>query len=153
MRIAHESHVKAAFLLNFARFVEWPSSAFPNPSTPLTICIVGRDPFGRSLDVVVAGETVAARPIEIRRIESPSKGQCHLAFIGSTEDEPIVGMSHIPPNVLTVGEGERFLRAGGIISFVVDSRRVRFSINQGAAHRAGLRISSRLMSLARTVER
>lgn len=153
VRSAPEAQVKAAFLLNFARFVDWPSSGFPNPSTPLTICVVGRDPFGPALDAVVAGETVGSRPIEIRRIESSSKGQCHLAFIASAEDKPVPYIPLISPNVLTVGEGEAFLRAGGIISFVVENRRVRFSINQSAAQRAGLRISSRLLSLARTVER
>jgi hypothetical protein len=149
-----EYQVKAAFLLNFTKFIEWPAAAFANAQSPITICILGRDPFGSVLDEIVQGETVNARRIAVQRINGPPGPRtCQVTFVGGLEKEAPQFIRDIGPGVLTVGEGDRFLRDGGMVALVVDNRRVRFDINQGAAVNAGLTLSSQLLSVARTVEK
>jgi hypothetical protein len=149
-----EYQVKAAFLLNFTKFIEWPPETFSDAGSPFVICVLGKDPFGHVLDQLAEGEKVAGRPLEIRRVSaSPLPKACQIIFIGGAEkDHPAVPMG-LGPGVLTVGEGESFAHAGGIISFVIDNRRVRFDINQSAAERALLKLSSKLLNVARSVER
>ena len=147
-----EYSVKAAFLLNFTKFVEWPPSAFAEPQSPLAICLLGNDPFGRVLDDVVQNETINGRPLTIRRIGQPPAPQlCHVLFIDPALKEPAKLLGSLPPGVLTVGEGDRFLRDGGMIAFVIDNRRVRFDINQAATESNELKLSSKLLSVARSV--
>ena len=151
---ALEYQVKAAFLLNFTRFVEWPSSAFADAQAPLEICILGKDPFGHVVDDVVKGEVVNARKIQIRRIAEPSTARtCQVLFIdpGVKDVRRILGS--LAPTVLTVSEGGSFLAEGGMIAFVVDNRRVRFDINQTAADNGTLKLSSKLLSVARSVSK
>jgi hypothetical protein len=146
-----EYQVKAAFLLNFTRFVEWPPEVFAAPDSPVTICIQGRDPFGSTLDQIVEGETVGERKVAVERVRRAPSAGCHVLFISDPDRSPSaarVGSGH---GVLTVGEGEQFVRQGGIVSFVVDNRRVRFEINYRASTKAGIKISSRLLAIARTV--
>lgn len=148
-----EYQVKAVFLLNFARFVEWPESAFATRTTPFTICVLGSDPFGRALDETVADEKVHSRNVEVRRISKVFIPPCHVLYISRTVENIPMVLSSVPAGVLTVGEGDEFTRISGMIGFVIENRRVRFSIHQAAAMRAGLRISSRLLTLARPVGR
>lgn len=149
-----EYDVKAAFLYNFVKFVEWPASAFRDDRSPFEICVYGTDPFGESLDGVVKGETVGGRGLAIRRPSHLAGGAsfegCHVLFIAGSEREraPEVLAALGSRPVLTVGDSDGFLRAGGMINFVLDEGRVRFLINQGAAERARLTISSKLMRLA-----
>jgi hypothetical protein len=148
-----EYQVKAAFLLNFTKFVEWPQSAFEAADSPIAICILGDDPFGAALDRTVAGEVVGGRKLTIQRLKrAPAPKACQELFIRTDKE-----ISRIPsglgPGVLTVGEGESFLRDGGMIAFVIESRRVRFSINLSAAENAGLKLSSRLLSVAKSIEK
>jgi hypothetical protein len=149
-----EYRVKAAFLLNFTKFIEWPATAFADANSPFTICVLGKDPFGRALDDAVEGESFGTHKLTVRRINEPPLPQaCQVLFIRATEEElsPILG--EVGRSVLTVGEGAGFVHEGGIIAFVLDNRRVRFDINQSAAERAGLKLSSKLLSVARAVER
>lgn len=147
-----EYDVKAAFLLNFLKFVEWPPAEEGHQRTSFSICILGEDPFGPSIDRIVEGETVNNRPVLVRRVRV-LREPCEVLFVsGSERDVPAV-LSELPPGTLTVGEAPEFLQDGGMINFVIDDRRVRFDINRGAAERASLRISSRLLSVARTVLR
>jgi uncharacterized protein DUF4154 len=146
--ISIEYRVKAAFLLNFARFADWPKPADAS-SSPLVICVLGNDPFGKSLTETVAGETVDSRPVEVRRTAPSSTSNCDITFSSDPEASP----PQPRPGLLTVGEGPAFLRKGGAIAFVVESRRVRFDINQKAVSLAGIKVSSRLMRVARSVER
>jgi hypothetical protein len=149
-----EYEVKAAFLLNFTKFVDWPASAFAEPGVPFAICVLGKDPFGRSLDEVVQGESVAGRRLVVRRISDPPGPQaCQLLFVDASIKELSRVLSGVPPGVLTVGDGERFVHDGGMIGFVIENRRVRFDIHQSAAERAALKLSSKLLSVARTVEK
>jgi len=142
-----EYQVKAVFLLNFTKFIEWPAADFEAPDSPVTICILGEDPFGTAIDQVVSGEVVNGRKVAVQRISrAPAPKSCQVLF-SAAKLLPDLG-----PGVLTVGEGETFMRAGGMIGFVIDNRRVRFDVNQAAAERAGLKISSKLLNVAREVQ-
>jgi hypothetical protein len=148
-----EYQVKAAFLLNFTKFTEWPSSAFSDAKSPFTICVMGVDPFGSALDQIVRGETTGGHKMAVQRIKRGSRPQtCQVLFIGRTEKEAGSVLADLGSGVLTVGEGDSFLQAGGMISFVIENRRTRFDINSTAAENAGLKLSSRLLSVARTVK-
>jgi hypothetical protein len=149
-----EYQVKAAFLLNFTKFVEWPPMAFADANSPVAICILGDDPFGSPLDKLVDGEMVGGRKVIVQRVRrAPQPGSCQVLFIS----RGVKDISQIPadpgPGVLTVGESDSFLHDGGIVHFVIENRRVRFDINQAAAEKAGLRISARLLNVARAVEK
>lgn len=147
-----EYQVKAAFLLNFTKFVEWPAAAFAGERAPLAICILGEDPFGNTLSEMVKGERVNGHEIVINRIRSaPDPKACQVLFVARLEREAARILAGLGPGVLTVGEGEKFLQDGGIVAFVIQDRRVRFDINQSAAGKAQLTISSRLMNVARSV--
>jgi hypothetical protein len=146
-----EYQVKAAFLLNFTRFIDWPPDSFATPEAPFKICIAGEDPFGSAIDQIVEGETVRDRKLVVHRLKRGAAEDCNVMFVaGSQTDEP-------PPSkrngMLMVGESAGFLRDGGMIAFVLQDRRVRFDINPRAAQNAGLRISSKLLSVARNVEK
>ena len=146
-----EYRVKAAFLYNFAKFVEWPSEAFQSPNAPFAICVLGRDPFGRSLEDTVAGRTIESRYFVVRHISSVKQvSGCHVLFIGSVESKRISPMlAEIKTaGVLTVGDSDGAASEGAIISFKLEAGKVRFAINAAAAEREKLRISSRLLSLA-----
>jgi hypothetical protein len=149
-----EYQVKAAFIYNFARFVQWPSWAFPNANDPFAICILGRDPFGRSLEDTVAGRTIEGHPLVVRHVADRRKAAgCQIVFIDSTESRhllPTAGDLR-PTGILTIGESEAAAAGGVIINFRLDADKVRFDINLEAADREKLKISSRLLSLARIV--
>jgi len=146
-----EYRVKAAFLLNFTKFIEWPPSSFSSADSPFDLCVMGEDPFGRALDELVEGETVNGRKLEVQRIRRDEAKNCQVLFIDNSEKEIPKILSGLGPGVLTVGEGDGFLRDGGIIGFVIQNRRVRFDINQSAAEAARLKISSKLLIVARNV--
>jgi hypothetical protein len=149
-----EYQVKAAFLLNFTKFIDWPAASFANPDSPITICILGKDPFGSVLDEIVQGETVNTRKVTVQRISQPPGPQtCHVVFVSEPDKDISKTLSGLGRGVLTVGQGDRFLRDGGMVALVVDNRRVRFDINQTAATGAGLGLSARLLNVARAVEK
>jgi hypothetical protein len=139
-----EYRVKAAYLLNFTRFVEWPPP--PAPGAPLAICIAQRNPFGSFLETTLAGETAAGRPLIARVVTAPDPS-CGVLFIpaGVATDPFLRGVGTAP--VLTVGEAPDFLARGGMVAFALDAGRVRFAINPDAAARNRLMVSSRLLQL------
>jgi hypothetical protein len=149
---AEEYEVKAAFLYNFAKFVDWPPESFPDPNS-LKICVLGDDPFGGSLQTV-AGEQVGGHKLQVVRMDSTSRlAGCQILFISRSERE------HIPQilaaikgsPVLTVGDTQKFADDGVIINFILEGSKVRFEINTGSADRAGIRISSKLLQLAKRI--
>jgi YfiR/HmsC-like len=148
---ASEYDVKAAFLFNFTKFVEWPGSAFSDDRGALQLCVFGGNPFGKSLEAV-AGEEVGGHRLGVRRVEDTGKlAGCHVLFIDPAEssDRTSQVLSSVRGEpVLTVGDNRGFLDRGGIINFVLEGTKVRFEINQEAAERAGLKISSKLLRLA-----
>ena len=143
--VPFEYTVKAAFLYNFAKYVEWPTASTQGP---LTICVAGRNVFGDVLENTVRDETVGTRQIRTRVILEPEPG-CHILFVpeGAAASAYLRASRNEP--TLTVGETRTFLPGGGIISFFIDDGKVRFEINPRAAERAQLRLSSRLLQLAR----
>jgi hypothetical protein len=152
--VPSEYQVKAAFLYNFTKFVEWPDSAFAGSDSPFVIGIVGRDPFGSILDRTVEGKTVVGRNFVVRRYRTAADMQpCHLLFISESENGRLAKvLQRVGRHTLTVGDVDKFLQRGGAVNFVIESNKVRFEINLDAADRAGLRISSKLLALARVVK-
>lgn len=149
-----EYEVKAAFLYNFAKFVEWPAEALGGAGEPLVICVLGEDPFGDSLDAVVRGETMNGRPLTIHRTRDLGDlSDCHVLFLPRAERERLPEVLSVlrGKSVLITGEGDGFLTRGGMIRFVLEESRVRFEINRDAAERSGLKLSSKLLRLARAV--
>ena len=149
-----EYQVKAAFLLNFTKFIEWPEMAFAGSDSPIAICILGNDPFGGALDRLVEGESVSGRKVTVQRIKrAPSSKSCQVLFAGASEKDALKLLPVLGTGVLTVGEGDTFARDGGMIAFVIENRRVRFEINQTVAETAGLKLSARLLNVAKSVEK
>ena len=153
-----EYEVKAAFLYNFAKFVEWPDTAFAAPDAPIVFCIVGSNPFDGALERVINDRTAHGRRIVVHETAEPAPGSCHLVFVAGTEDPRVArvvqtSQAEQGAPVLTVGESESFNDAGGMIRLVVEEGGVRFDINAALAERAGLKFSSQLLKLARNVVR
>jgi hypothetical protein len=151
---APEYQVKAAFLYNFAKFVEWPAGTFPSPSTPFRICVLGRDPFGDALTNIVQGKAISSHPIVTMAVHSPAEARsCHVLFISRFDPEtlrPALDRIRGQP-MLTVGESADFLTLGGMINFVLEEEKVRFEINLAAAEQHHLKLSSKLLAVARVV--
>jgi len=149
-----EYEVKAAFLLNFAQFIQWPAASFPRPDTPFIIGVLGEDPFGAALEQTFQDESVQGRKFVIRRSRrvADMKG-CHLVFISKSEKEQIAQIlpSLDEPGLVTVSEVDDFVERGGVINFYIDKNKVRFEINLRAAERKGLKISAQLLKRARIV--
>jgi hypothetical protein len=151
---ASEYQVKAAFLYNFAKFIEWPPSAFRNATAPLQICILGRDPFGQGLRDIVSTKTVNGRPFEVDYLVDMQMARaCHILFIASSEKDRVKQIleSMRGTVALTVSDTEGFAGQGGMINFLLDNGRVLFEVNRNAAGQAGLKISSKLLSVAKVV--
>jgi hypothetical protein len=150
-----EYQIKAAFLYNFARFVEWPAEAFHKTDEPFTICVLGQDPFGQYLDAEVVGKTISGRPVAVQRIAGTRlPGVCHILFAGSSADKGVLSVSAAKQSgVLTVGDAGTAASDSLIISFRMENGKVRFAIDPAAADRAGLHISSKLLSLAQARRR
>lgn len=156
-RVYPEYEVKAALLLRFATYVDWPGDTLPQPGKAFVIGILGDDPFGELIDETVARRASDDRPVEVRRLERVEQAEeCQIVFISRAERHRQADLlaalnGHA---ILTVGESERFLRDGGGINLVVgrDSR-VKLEVNLAATDRAGLKLSSRMLSLAQRVIR
>lgn len=151
---APEYRIKAAFLYNFTLYTDWPATAFEKGDSPIVLAIAGEDPFGKELDAAVRGKTVRGRAIEVRRYAAAADvAACHLLYLCSDQARHLAAVLRKFPDVkpLTVGETEDFCRTGGVVRFFVDQKKVRFEVNIDAAVRAGLKISSKLLQLARVV--
>ncbi len=149
-----EYSIKLAFLYNFGKFIEWPSDAYPSADAPMAICIVGRDPFSPSVEGELGTRTLAGHPVKVLALKTTDKlTVCRMVFIPATEKAQAdkIVRSLMGSSTLTIGETEGFTVLGGIINLTVDGNKVRFEVNQFAARRAGLKISSKLLSLAKTV--
>jgi hypothetical protein len=148
-----ETAVKAAFLPKFAAYVSWPAGARVGPGAPLTLCVMGSDPFGRTIDEAVRGQQVDGHPLTVRRLAAGSDGSgCHIAFVQGPSPKATAQMLAALQGkpVLTVTDA----RGGpqrGMIYFVMDGGRVRFHIDQAAAQQAGLNLSARLLGVALSV--
>ena len=144
-----EDAVKAAFLPKFARYVQWPASR----AGPVTLCLVGRDPFGPAVDRAAARELVGGQPVAVRRLPSADgAAACHLAFVrGATPTETLQLLAALRSRPILTITDSRASPHRGVIHFTVASGRVRFFIDDAAAAERGLTISSRLLALALAV--
>ena len=153
-RMTREYDLKAIFLFQFAHFVNWPASTFPDTLTPITIGVLGNDPFGAGLDEVVAGETVGARKLVVRRFRTVEQvDSCHVLFICASEAGRLehIHAKLMGRSVLTVGETKDFAARYGIVGFDVQRNRLKLRINVAAADSAKLMISSKLLRQAELV--
>lgn len=153
-QVVSEYQVKAAFLYNFAKFVDWPNDAFSSATDPLRVCIFGEDPFGTGIDELMRDKLVQQHSLALRRVSSAAAARpCHILFVphasrAQTREllDQLKGSS-----ILTVGESPDFLSDGGVINLVLEQDRVRFEVNLDAARRTRLKVSSKLLSVARVV--
>jgi len=151
---ATEYQVKAAFLFNFAKFVEWPTDVFPGADAPLQICLLGQDPFGHEFEEVIGDKSINSHRIEVIHPSGvPQARGCQIIFVASSEKRkvPEILRGLRGASVLTVGDTAGFAGMGGTINFVLDDGRVRFEINVKAAERAHLKISARLLTVAKLI--
>ncbi len=143
-----EYAVKANYLVRFAAFVDWPARAFAGPQAPVVICVAGRDPFGATLDRAAGGQTAHGRPLAVRRPATrEATAGCHILYLGQGAVAPAPSDR---AGLLLVTDGARPAERG-TVHFVLSDARVRFHIDQQAATRGGLTISSRLLNLALSV--
>jgi len=149
-----EYQVKAVFLLNFAKYVDWPAEAFATATTPIVIGVLGEDNFKGDLEGAVKGRSIGGRTIVTRHVTADDEvDSCHILFISSSERlrlGEILGKTKTLP-ILTVGECDQFTEKGGIINFTLKEGKVRLEIELNAARQSRLRISSRLLSVADVV--
>jgi YfiR/HmsC-like len=149
-----EYAVKAAFLFHFAEFVEWPVEAFHDASTPITYCTTGEDPFRGALDDSLRAKVVGNRGVRVKHLkEGDSTKDCQILFIGAAESKRTTSiLANVKGSaVLTVGESPNFAESGGMIEFCREANKIRFDINLAAVGAAKLKMSARLLTLAKTV--
>jgi hypothetical protein len=149
-----EYQVKAVYLFNFGKFVEWPVNAIKQEG--FTICVLGRDPFGAVLDATIAGEAIDNKKFAAKRIESAHDAMdCQILFISSSESGHARDILTTLQNsaILTVSDMPDFTNNGGMIQFVTIENKVRFEVNLAASEKAGLTLSSQLLKVATEIKR
>jgi hypothetical protein len=151
-----EYMIKATYLYNFARYVEWPARFAAAKGDSFAICVLGQDPFGTALDATIAGETIDGQSLLAKRISEPKQGlNCRVLFISSSEEGRLkeILTTLDKTGVLTVSDMPNFSKRGGMIEFVLDGDRIRFAVNLTPAQDAGLTVSSELLKVAISVRR
>lgn len=149
-----EYQVKATYLYNFGKFVKWPARTGDSKDAPFTICVLGQNPFGSTLDAILAGETIEGKSVVARRISKPQDAvNCHILFISASESDHLEAIFAAldKANVLTVSDIPHFSSRSGMIQFVLDGDKVRFEVNLASAENAGLILSSELLKVATSV--
>lgn len=150
-----EDQIKAAFLYNFARYVEWPTASFAGPDAPVRICIAGNGTFADVVAETVSGKNVENRPVEVKAMPAlTGSSDCHILYVGEGID---AGPAQVASNVggssvFTVADRAGFAAGGGIANFIRTDNKIRFEINPSSAKQAGLKVSSRLLRLAQVVK-
>ncbi len=147
-----EYKVNPDFIYNFAQFVDWPDKAVTSGDAPFEVAVVGKDPFDGILEQVVAGKRIGSRRVVVQHFDSADQiGPCQILFVPTTEDDSLGRIiQKVQKNaVLTIGESDDFASTGGCFRFFTEDDKMRFEVNQEAAEGAGLRVSSKLLKLAR----
>lgn len=147
-----EYQLKAAYMLNFARFIDWPVQRLP-PGAPLRVCVLGQDPFHGAL-VALEGRVVQGHEVQVRQLDGlEPASDCHMLFVAESEQRRVAAVLHQVANkgVLTISDMDGFVPQGGSIGFVLEDNRVRFNIHQGVLLRDNLRASAQLLKLGRQV--
>jgi hypothetical protein len=149
-----ERRVKAAFLLNFARFIEWPARAFASAESPVVVAVIGKDPFGTVLEETLKDKRIGGRPIVIKRFGAVADLEaCHLLFVSASleaEYGKVFDKLKGSPAV-TIGETPGFAAKGGIFRLFTQEKKMRFEVNVEASKRAAVTLSSKLLSLGMAV--
>lgn len=148
-----EYQVKAAYLYNFGKFVKWPASS-ANKSAFFAVCVLGQDPFGSTLDSIMAGEELDGKYLVVKRISAAQDAEdCRILFISSNEESHLKEILETldESGILTVSDIPSFSRRGGMIQFVLDGDKVRFEINLSKAEASRLTLSSQLLKVATAV--
>jgi hypothetical protein len=149
-----EYQVKAAYLYNFAKFVEWPPDSFASVPPNFQICIIGADPFGEELRNLTRDKAVNGHTFQVRAVVDAQQAKsCQILFIASSEQKQSkrILTALTGTSVLTVGESDGFAEQGGMINFFLQDGRVRFEVNPKAAEQARLKVSSKLLSVAKVM--
>lgn len=149
-----EYQVKADFLYHFGQFVAWPEGAFPEANSPLVYCTVGEDPFQGALEASFKGKTIGTHSLQVKHFKEINEVQgCHVVFLGKllkrSIPEELASLKGAP--VLTVGETNQFVDDDGMIGFRLEGSKVRFEINLESAEKAHLKISAKLLAVAKRV--
>jgi hypothetical protein len=149
----NESQVKAAFVYNFTQFVQWPNRSLTSGEPKMSLCVLGDDPLGNTLELL-RGKITSDGPLSVTRIARvEDSGRCQILYVAKSErDQVRTILKGIGAGVLTIGEMDHFASSGGIINFVIVGNRVSFEINTDATERARLKISSHLLKLAKIVK-
>jgi hypothetical protein len=150
-----EYQVKAAFLYNFTKFIEWPPGSFKGDNDPVRICILGQSAIGQPLEQAVRGKVIGARAIVVTKISSTRQSPgCQILFICSSEQKRLSLIFKALPliGILTVGETDGFAAKGGVVNLRLESGRIQLEINLDTSENAKLLISSKLLSLATIVK-
>ena len=148
-----ESQVKAMFVYNFLKFVEWPSESI-RTKDPFVVLIIGEGSTADATERFLESKTIGARPLVVRRVSwDQSLAGRRAAFVVERDAKKLhrVLDAAAAAGVLTIGEGESFTTRGGVIGLLVEDRKVRFDVDTSAAQKAGLRVSSKLLALTRVV--
>lgn len=148
--------VKAAFIYNFIQFAEWPADSFSDASSPFVIGVIGSDPFDHALEAAIEGKSVGGHPMVVKQLNSVQEiDQCRLLFVPAAQDDQLANIFNrvAEQPILTVGESDNFPWAGGVIRFYMDENKVHFEISPEAASKARIRLSSKLMKLAKIFKR
>lgn len=153
--INREYTIKAAFLYHFSSYVEWPAEAFADEAKPFVIGVIQTNPFGSALDQIAQTKTVGGRPIVVRKVTSAEQvAGCHILFVPAIVDAAgsapaLQEAARLP--VLTVGETDDFMRRGGEVQFYLEGNKIRFAFKTDAVAKKKLKVSSKLLSLAKIV--
>jgi hypothetical protein len=153
---ANAGQVQAAYLYNFGKFVKWPALAPANQSGAFIICVLEEDPFGDTLQSTLSGETIASKPVVVKRLHKPQEASaCHILFISASQSRDLKGiLSSLDESaVLTVSDMPDFSKRGGMIQFVFQGDRIRFEVNLDGAERSHLVFPSELLKVASAVRR
>lgn len=153
---ASESEVKAAYLYNFGRFVQWPPGAAASKGNSFPICVFGQDPFGAVLDATLSGESIDGKAVVAKRVSKAQDAlDCRVLYISASEDSRLkeILVTLDKAGVLTVSDIPQFSQRGGMIQFVVVANKIRFEVNLTTAQDAGLTLSSDLLKVAVAVRK
>jgi hypothetical protein len=151
-----EYQVKATYLYNFGRFIEWPNKTTAPSGVPFTVCVLGHDPFGQALNAALAGETINGTNTVAAQISKPREAaNCRILFISSSEDRQLkqILLALEDISVLTVSDMPEFSQRGGMVQFILDGKKVRFEVNLTPVQHAHLTLSSQLLKVAVNLRR
>ena len=151
-----ETELKAAFLYNFAKFVDWPAQAFSSETDPIQIGIFGDEDFGGKLRSLLSDKKAHGRSFEVKKVSNPQEAKnFQIVFVSNTETKRLPQILEATKKlpILTIGESEQFLDAGGMINFTFEDSQLRFEVNPDAAERVKLAISSKLLRLAKRIKK